>query len=345
MDEITEETQVQPTTVGAFESLTLLKVKFDAIESARSKELFGNGRMQVKVQVLVAGADADGNAVAVPAEVMDSIKLIHYSNGQALGNGWDASTEQGQFTLQSHHTASTALATDDDDSVHPQVRTFWVSSAGAGETQVAARVTVNQQVIRSNGTTLSSVHDSSVTLIAKEPVAYSIDSFRWYSVRRGNEEPGNRIWNYYLGLYPQGGQQIKLVDWISEGGRSSRLFANGNKLREPSTNHLQGIFVLPEQKTQEVWLPYDGYPLSDVLSFGAQGWLFLSTKKKRYSVKVSDRDGELTIVQAISGYSTIEPASRDAEVFHFQAIDQYGTEHKLAIRTDFAERHFYLERG
>lgn len=343
MGEVTEETQVQPAMVGAFESLTLLKVKFDAAESTRSKELFGNGRMQAKVQVLVAGADADGNAVHVPAEVMDSISLIHYSSGQPLSNGWKASDEQGRFTLESHYSANTVP--DEDDSVHPQVRTFWVSSAGAGETQVAARVTVNQQVIRSNGTTLSSVHDSSVSLIAKEPVAYSIDSFRWYSVRRGNEEPGNRIWNYYLGLYPQGGQQIKLVDWISEGGRGSRLFAKGNKLRESSTNHLQGIFVLPEQKTQEVWLPFDGPPLSDVLSFGAQGWLYVSTKKKRYSVKVSDRDGELTVVQALSGYSTIEPASSDAEVFHFQAIDQYGTEHKLALRTDFAARQFYLERG
>ncbi|WP_454562461.1 hypothetical protein [Pseudomonas sp. AIG] len=345
MSDITEETHVHPGPVGVFESLTVFNVKFDAAESTRSKELFGNGRMQVKVQVLVAGADANGNAVHVPSEVMDSIKLIHYISGQTLSNGWHASSEQGRFTLESHSAVNTVLDADDDDSVHPQVRTFWVSSSGAGDTRIAARLTVNHQVIRSNGTTLSSVHDSSVTLSAKEPIAYSIDSFRWQSVRRGNEEPGNRIRNYYLGLYPQGGQQIKLVDWVSEGGRGSRLFAKGNKLRKHKTNHLQGMFVLPEQTTQEVWLPYDGQALSDVLSFGINGWLYLSTKKKGYSVKVNDRDGELTAVQSLSEYSTIEPESKDGEMFHFQAIDQYGTEHKLAIRTNFEMRDFSLERG
>lgn len=345
MNEITEEAQGRPVKAGAFDSLTLLKVKFDAAESTRSKELFGNGRMQVKVQVLVAGADANGNAVHVPTEVMDSIKLVHYLTGQSLADGWEASNEQGRFTLESHYNGNTVLDTDDDDSVHPQVRTFWVSSAGAGETQIAARLTVNQQIIRSNGTTLSSVHDSSVTLIAKEPVAYSIDSFRWQQVRRGNEEPGNRIWNYYLGLYPQGGQQIKLVDWATQGVRGVREFARGNKLRAWKTNHLQGIFVLPEQKTQTVLLPYGGQLLSDALSFAAQGWIYLSVEKKSYSVKVNDRDGELTVVQALSESSTIEPESKNGEMFHFQAIDQYGTEHKLAIRTDFEERSFSLARG
>ncbi|CAI8927716.1 Big-1 domain-containing protein [Pseudomonas sp. IT-347P] len=340
MNEITEEAQGRPVNTGAFDSLTLFKVKFDAAESTQSKELFGNGRMQIKVQVLVAGADANGNAVHVPTEVMDSIKLVHYQTGQSLADGWQASNEQGRFTLESHYTANTVLDSDDDDSVHPQVRTFWVSSAGAGETQVAARLTFNQQVIRSNGTTLSSVHDSSVTLIAKAPVAYSIDSFRWQQVRRGNEEPGNRIWNYYLGLYPPGGQQIRLVDWAFEGERGNHTFAWGNKLYEWKTNYLNGTLVLPEPRYFNLVLPYAGDPIAFTLFSDA-----IATQTKSYKVAVNDRDGELTVVQALSEYSTVNPKSRHGDVFHFRAIDQYGTEHKLAIHTDFEERSFSLARG
>jgi hypothetical protein len=340
MSEDTEETRVQPESVGAFESLTLFKVKFDAAESTRSKELFGNGRMQVKVQVLVAGADVNGNAVHVPSEVMDSIELVHYLSGQPLSNGWRASDEQGRFTLESRFSTNDVSESYDDDTVHPQVRTFWVSSSSAGETQVGARLTANQQVIRSNGSTLYSAHDSSVTLSAKEPSAYSIESFRWQQVRRGNEEPGNRIWNYYLGLYPQGGQQIKLVDWIFQGERGSYIFAAGNKINEWKTNSLQGTLVLPELKNFLVVLPYAGNSIAYTFYSDA-----ITTKNKSYSVTVNDRDGELTAVQALSEYSSIEPKSRNGEVFRFRAIDQYGTEHKLAIHTDFETRNFSLARG
>ncbi|WP_242208817.1 MULTISPECIES: hypothetical protein [unclassified Pseudomonas] len=47
---------------------------------------------------------------------------------------------------------------------------------------------MNQQFIRSNGTTLYSSHDSSAPLIPKQFDAYSIKSFRWQKVRRENQE-------------------------------------------------------------------------------------------------------------------------------------------------------------
>lgn len=339
----TDATADQPIIPPVLEGLASFKVKFDASDSSRSKSLYGNGRMQVKVQVLVSGVDTNGSAMHVPADVMDSIELIHYSTGKTLRDGWAVSSEQGRYTLEAQ-TSFTAPDVDDeeveDDSVHPQVRTFWVSSSVAGTTQIGARLLLNGARIVSNGNTLSSVHDSSVTIESQTPPAYAIEQFRWYQTRRGNEEPGNRIWNYYLGLYPQG-QQIKLVDWVADGVGADRdhVVANGNKLNESKTNYMRVTFVRLERRELGVSLPFDGGDIAFILSDA------ITTKDKFYSVRVNDHDGELSVVQALSEYSSIEPRAKHGGLFHFRAIDQHGTEHRLAIRLNFYERNLYLERG
>ncbi|MBH3407612.1 hypothetical protein I5P86_21375 [Pseudomonas glycinae] len=343
MSEIENTTSHQQTSPPVLEGLASFKVKFDAGDSTSIKSLYGNGRMQVKVQVLVSGVDANGDAMHVPEDVINSIELIHYSTGRTLRDGWAASTEQGRYTLEAQTSAAISVDHDDDaesDSVHPQVRTFWVSSSVAGTTRIAARLSLNGLRVLSNGTTLSSVHDSSVTIESQTPAAYAIEQFRWYQARRGNEQPGNRIFNYYLGLYPQG-QQIKLVDWIADGAEAGEdyAFAGGNKLEESSTNFMLATFVRPERNTLDVQLPFNGDPIAFLFSEA------VTRESKKYSVRVNDHDGELTVVQALSEYSELAPSSRYGEVLHFRAIDQHGTEHKLAFRLDFYTRNFTLERG
>ncbi|WP_192563284.1 hypothetical protein [Pseudomonas gozinkensis] len=343
MSEDVSATPRQQAVPPVLEGIANFKVKFDAGDSTSSKSLYGNGRMQVKVQVLVSGVDANGDAMYVPEDVMNSIELIHYSTGRTLRDGWAASTEQGRYTLETQTSAAVGIIHDDDvesDSVHPQVRTFWVSSSVAGTTRIAARLSLNGMRIFSNGTTLSSVHDSSITIEAQTPPAYAIEQFRWYQARRGNEEPGNRIFNYYLGLYPQG-QQIKLVDWIAEGASAGEdyAFAGGNKLQESRTNYMLATFVRPGRSTLDVKLPFDGDPIAFLFSEA------VTRASKWYSVRVNDHDGELTVVQALSEYSEIAQSSRYGEILRFRAIDQHGTEHKLAFRLDFYTRNFTLERG
>ena len=343
MSESMDATTDQQTSSPVLAGLGSIKVKFDASESARSKSLFANGRMQVKVQVLVSGVDADGNAMHVPADVMESIELIHYSTGRTLRDGWAASLEQGRFTIEARPSSTAGEVQDDDlenDSVHPQVRTFWVSSTSAGTTQIAARLSLNGERILSNGTTLFSVHDSSVTIEAQPPSAYSPTEFRWYQTRRGNESPGNRIYSYRLGLYP-GGQQIKLVDWIVEGvGEGvNHDFAGGNRLNESKTNYMEAILVRPEKKSVTVTLPSRGDPFAFAFFPDARTW-----NQDHYEVKIQS-DGELTVVQALSEYSEQKRKSKYGGELHFLAVDEHGTEHKLAIRVDFYERNLYLERG
>lgn len=343
MSESMDATPDQQTSLPVLAGLSSMKVKFDASDSTRSKLLFGNGRMQLKVQVLVSGVDANGNAMHVPADVMESIELIHYSTGKTLRDGWAASTVQGRFTIEARPSLTAGEVHDDDlenDSVHPQVRTFWVSSSSAGTTQIGARLSLNGVRIITNGTTISSVHDSSVTLEAQTPATYAVEQFRWYQARRGNEQPGNRIWNYYLGLYPQG-QQIKLVDWLVDGADAGvdQPFVGGNKLHESKTNYMLATLVRPERRELDVYLPFNGNSIAYVFPDA------ITRESKRYSVRVNDRDGELTVVQALSEYSENLPKSRHDDVLHLRAIDQHGTEHKLAIRANFYERNLYLGRG
>jgi hypothetical protein len=343
MSESMDATKNQQTTPPVLSAVTM-KVKFDASDSARSKSLFGNGRMQVKLQVLVAGIDADGNAMHVPADVMESIELIHYNTGMTLRHGWAASTVQGRFTVESQPSLNAGEVHDDDlesDSVHPQVRTFWISSSNPGTTQVGARLTLNGEMILTNGTTLSSVQDSSVTIEAQTPLTYSAGLFEWFQTRCGDEQPGNRIWNYYLGLFPQG-QQIRLVDWIVDGVEpgDDYLFAGGNKLNESKTNYMEVTLVRRERSRFTTYLPFAGNP--NLYTFTSDA---ITREQNRYSVIVNDRGGYLTVVQALSEYSKDAGKYKVGNVLHFRAIDQYGTEHKLAIRTNFYERNLYLERG
>ncbi|MFI8224902.1 hypothetical protein [Pseudomonas sp. NPDC085632] len=343
MSESMDATTDQQNSPPVFAGLASIKVKFDAGDSARSKSLFANGRMQVKVQVLVSGIDADGNAMHVPANVMESIELIHYSSGRTLRDGWAASLEQGRFTIEARPSSTAGDVQDGDlenDSIHPQVRTFWVSSSSAGTTQIAARLSLNGERILSNGTTLSSVHDSSVTVEAQPPSAYSLTEFRWYQTRRGNEAPGNRIFSYRLGLYP-GGQQIKLVDWIAEGIEEGAdySFAGGNRLNESKTNYMEVTLVRPGRGTLTVTLPSRGDPFVFAFFSDAHTW-----SQDHYDVRIQS-DGELTVVQGLSEFSTQQEKYKYGKKLYFLAVDEHGTEHKLAIRVNFYERNLYLERG
>ncbi|KHA74027.1 hypothetical protein NZ35_07950 [Pseudomonas chlororaphis] len=318
---------------GVAEGISSFAVKFDAGASSRSKVLYANGRMQVKVQVVVAGVDRDGNVIAVSDEVMESIRLIHYDSGKTLQNGWRASTEQGRFTL--------AVAQDDGDedfSGQRRVRTFWVSSENVETIQIGASIKFDNTVIHSNGTTLSSRHDSSISIEALIPVTYAIEQFRWESVWYDGGFGNHRIYKYYLGLYPHA-QQVKLVDWIAENPAEDVVFAFGNKVDGWNAAFQAGILLRPDSDTFNVSLPF-------VESAGSTPDSIRHIyHEKYYKVEVNDRIGELTVVQALSPTARDQSPVNRSDVFRFTVLDQFGTEHKLAIRTDFKERSFRMERG
>jgi hypothetical protein len=324
---------------GAAESIGSFAVKFDAGASSRSKVLYANGRMQVKVQVVVAGLDRDGNIVAVSDEVMESIRLIHYDSGKTLRNGWRASTEQGRFTLAVAHSATVMEDDGDEDpSGQRRVRTFWVSSENVEAIQIGASIKFDNTVIRSNGTTLLSRHDSSISIEAILPVTYAIEQFRWENVWYDGGFKSQRIYKYYLGLYPHA-QQVKLVEWIAEGADESVVFAFGNEVDGWNAAFQAGVLIHPDRHTFNLSLPF-----VEASGVSPESIRFIYHEKD-YAVKVNDRIGELTVVQALSPSARNQPPVDRSEVFRFTVLDQFGTKHELAIRTNFKERSFRLERG
>jgi hypothetical protein len=331
--------QDQSHEAGAAESIGSIAVKFDAGASSRNKVLYANGRMQVKVQVVVTGLDRNGDVVAVSDEVMESIRLIHYDSGKTLRNGWRASTEQGRFTLAVAH--STTVVEDDGDedlSGQRRVRAFWVSSENVETVQIGASIKFDNTVIRSNGTTLSSRHDSSISLEAILPVTYAIEQFRWENVWYEGGFKNQRIYKYYLGLYPNA-QQVKLVEWIAEGSDDSVVFAFGNKVDGWKAAFQAGVLIHPDLHTFNLSLPF--IEASGVVPEAIR-YIY---HEKDYKVEVNDRIGELTVVQALSPGVRNQPPVDRSEIFRFTALDQFGTKHELAIRTNFKERSFRLERG
>lgn len=339
MSEQLDTLQGQSDQSGAAESIGSLAVKFDAGGFSRNKVLYANGRMQVKVQVVVSGLDRDGDVVAVSDEVMESIRLIHYDSGKTLRNGWRASAEQGRFTLAVAHTSTVAEDEGDEDSSgQRRVRTFWVSSENVETIQIGASLKFDNTIIRSNGTTLSSRHDSSVSVEAILPVTYAVEQFRWQDVWYEGGFRNQRIYKYYLGLYPNL-QQVKLVDWIAEDSVKNVVFAFGNKINAWNAAFQAGIMVRPDRQSLDVSLPF-----TDVVGSTPDSIRDIYHEKD-YEVRVNDRVGELTVVQLLSPAARDQPPVDRSEVFRFTALDQFGTEHKLAIRTDFKERSFRLERG
>lgn len=227
---------------------------------------------------------------------------------------------------------------DEDSLGQHRVRTFWVSSENVETIQIAASIKFESTIIRSNGTTLSSRHDSSISIEAILPVTYAVEQFRWEDVWYDGGFRNQRIYKYYLGLYPHA-QQVKLVDWIVEGSDKNVVFAFGNKTKGWNAAFQAGIMVRPDRQSIDVSLPF-----TDVV-----GWTPDAIRdiyhEKDYEVRVNDRIGELTVVQLLSPAARDQPPVDRSEVFRFTALDQFGTEHKLAIRTDFKERSFRLERG
>ena len=333
--------QDQSHEAGAAESIGSIAVKFDAGALSRTKVLYANGRMQVKVQVVVTGLDHNGDVVAVSDEVMESIRLIHYDSGKTLRNGWRASTEQGRFTLAVAHSSHDMVDEDDGDedlTGQRRVRTFWVSSENVETVQIGASIKFDNTVIRSNGTTLSSRHDSSISIEAILPVTYAIEQFRWENVWYDGGFKNQRIYKYYLGLYPHA-QQVKLVEWIAEDFDDSVVFAFGNKVDGWNAAFQAGVLIHPDRQTFNFSLPF--IEASGVVPDAIR----LIYREKDYKVKVNDRIGELTVVQALSPAARDQPPFDRSEIFRFSALDQFGTKHELAIRTNFKERSFKLERG
>ncbi|WP_085717410.1 hypothetical protein [Pseudomonas sp. B28(2017)] len=350
MNDLIDPSEKQADDLGAIASgvrdnqeITKVQVVFDGSEFSNEKRLYANGRMQVRVTVLITG-----NFGGPPeSDKWPRVHLIHYQGGQRLTNGWVSAFDENQYA---HSIESPYSAYSRGSAPHEEVngemqgevgisslnsRTlrydFWVSSSRVEFMKIAAEIRMmggSGSVIYTNKPNVPGQLDESVTLNAITPATYATSQFTFESQRVGGEHNGDRIYRYYLGAFP-GGRQLKLLNWhSSQYGQDSlyplEFFSSGEVKNDSSTKYFMGIIVPVRAARVDVNLP------GGIAS--------------RYRIGVNQREGELTIVQALSSKYFDNYRVRK-EPFFFTAIDMYGTEHRLSIRTDMTSRQFILERG
>lgn len=311
--------------------LSRLEVRFEA-PGVKSKKVYANGRMQVRVWVFFEAVDEDGDAVEPDLTPLQfSAKLIHFHNGQPLEGesyqnlpltGWNASRYENGYT----HELPGGVDPGRAEGSHGTPIEFWVSSSIDGQAQIAAEVTMQGKVYRSNNTPNPDgrkINESVVIHAEKGPV-YKIDYFTFQSHELRGSFEGDLLFRYHVGLYPDSGQ-VKLVGWESRqyevGGTYPVLFCDtGLILGRDAPRSFMGVMAPSQAKELDV---------------------YVSGSRK---VAVNQRAGELTVIKGIP------PAyvrSEDVRVapFYFTAFDEFGNAHNLSIEIDIPNDEFVLRRG
>jgi hypothetical protein len=307
-------------------SVQRLEVKFDSSAAVRHKTLYANGRMQVRVLVLVSGVDSQGNQVSLHGHpALQTLRLIGYNTAAPLAGDWEASRQENRYA---HDMAGgvarvTPLipAADNrlsDPSESVQVFEYWVCASRTGSIQIAAEITLDGTRYRSNG---QDGHDSSITLEAISPKQYPIANFMLTRPRTLDRAPlFERLEQLSLVLQAEG-RLIHLLDWASDmvahdAEYASEFFHSGD-----ATKVSAGL------------RSYVGY-IGPV--YGSQ-------------VTARTANGFRTLAQdpgtiSILGYITAELPNKPVrqEPLNLKVYDEYGTEHRVRISPNVANRSFTL---
>ncbi|MHC8384038.1 hypothetical protein [Pseudomonas sp. LB3P14] len=309
-------------------SVQRFEVKFDAAKTIRHKTLYANGRMQVRVLVLISGGDAEANEVSLYGHsALQTLRLISYNGARPLEGDWSVSTRENRYA----HDMSGGLArvtdlvpatdnriSDPADSV--QVFEFWVSSSRPGSLQIAAEITFGSTVVRSNGV---GEYDSSITLESVSPRQYPLNHFKLGKYRDVDLNVRyDSLEQYTLGLSAEG-RLIHLLDWFgdevaADADDAVLFFSSGNVVNTTDGRRTYYGYIAPVYGTRATLRGPKGY----------------------MSAPVNQERGKLSILKYQSADYQSQPERN--KVFALTVLDEYGTEHRLLIKPDIDNRSFTL---
>ncbi|HEX4551416.1 hypothetical protein [Pseudomonas sp.] len=303
------------------------EVKFDSTMAVRHKQLYANGRMQVRVLVLVSGVDADFNEVSLHGHpALQSLRLISYNGSRPLEGDWNVSTRENRYAHEM--SGGIARATPLVPAAHNritdpaeplQVYEFWVTSSRPGSLQIAAEITFGDSVVRTNG---QDGRDRSVTLEALSPVHYPLSHFTLVQEDTRVVDRFDAIHRYGVGLNA-GGRSIHLLDWSTTDVQKDEEFAT------------LFFFSGNIDETHPGIRTYFGYvaPVygTNVSIRGPKGYM---------STSLNQQPGKITLLS----YITPDQATRQPteQSFGLTVVDEFGTSHFLRIRPDLESRSFKL---
>ncbi|MBP5945959.1 MULTISPECIES: hypothetical protein [unclassified Pseudomonas] len=314
--------------------ISRIEVKLDSTRSGQHKVLYANGRMQVRVLVLLHGIDNNGDGASLYGHpALQTLRLIAYNGARALEGDWQVSVQENRYNHEMSggvsHLTEVAKVTDNriSSNLDPvQIFEFWVSATKTGIMEVAAEIVMNEEVLRSNGLGF----DSSVTLEAIPPKEYSLSDF---SVSKyGDQERRDRydwIQTYHIALHAEG-RQISLLDWYSSEVRLAyydsdtavQVYVSGNI---PDTEDNRRCFY--------------GY----MAPMYKRSATFRSPRLGYMTVPVNKVAGRLTLIQYISADS--QEGGENKNGFEFSVFDEFGTEHRLCLEGDKEQRTFILVKS
>ncbi len=310
--------------------ISRIEVKLDATNHGQHKVLYANGRMQVRVLVLLHGIDNNGDGVSLHGHpALQSLRLIAYNGARPLEGDWSVSIQENRYAheMSGGATRLTEVPRVSDNQISNaadpvQIFQFWVSASRPGIMEVAAEISLNGVVLRSNGVGF----DSSVTLEAIPPKKYNQNSFSLYKYGTFSERVyEERVQYFHLGLHADG-RQINLLDWYSTDIRLNPYDAEDAVMVYSSgtINHYSGG-----------GRSFYGY-LAPIYGRSAS----VNTPLGFITFPINEVPGVLTLVQRTTLQTEEKPATRGA--FELAVIDEFGTEHWLAIEGDTQQRTFTL---
>lgn len=310
--------------------ISRIEVKLDATRSGQHKVLYANGRMQVRVLVLLHGIDNNGDGASLHGHpALQSLRLIAYNGARPLEGDWSVSLQENRYAHEMSGGATrltevprTTHNRISEDSDPVQIFQFWVSASRPGIMEVAAEISMEGVVLRSNGIGF----DSSITLEAIPPKKYNQNSFSLHKygalTERVYEE---RIQYFHLGLHADG-RQIHLLDWYSKD-----IKLNPYDAEDAVMVYSSGTINLYSGGGRSFY----GY-LAPIYGRSAS----VKTNLGYITFPINDVPGVLTLLQRITIQTEEKPANEGA--FELAVIDEFGTEHWLAIDGDKEKRTFIL---
>jgi hypothetical protein len=311
-------------------SISRIEVKTDSTRSGQHKVLYANGRMQVRVLVLLHGVDNNGDGASLYGHpALQTLRLIAYNGARPLEGDWSVSVQENRYAHEMSGGAPRATEiprvndnrkSDVSDPV--QIFEFWVSASRPGVMEVAAEIVMDEGVLRSNGIGF----DSSVTLEAIPPKEYPLSSFS-LSQYDQKQQRAQYDWvqHYHIALQAEG-RQIHLLDWYS----------SEVKLDPYDSENAVQVYVsgnIPD--TQDGRRCFYGYmaPIYGLKTTFRSPLGYIT-------VPINKVPGQLTLVQYVS--ADLQVARENESAFEFAVVDEFGSEHRLSIDGDKEQRTFIL---
>lgn len=310
--------------------ISRIELKVDATNSGQHKMLYANGRMQVRVLVILHGIDNNGDGASLHGHpALQSLRLIAYNGSRPLEGDWNVSIQENRYAHEmsggATRLAEVPRVTDNRISAASdpvQICQFWVSASRPGIMEVAAEIVMDGVVLRSNGIGF----DSSVTLEAVPPKEYSQKNLTFNEYGKKLQKARyDWIQLHHIGLHAEG-RQIHLLDWYSsevklhpyDAQDAVQVYASGN-IRD-TTDGRRNFY---------------GY-MAPIYGLRASFRSPIGTM----TMPINNVPGQLTFIQYISADLQVG-IERDGS-FEFAVIDEFGSEHRLCIEGNKEERSFIL---